>query len=33
LPANSDLFGLLYDSGFYERAKPADSARKETPMR
>jgi modulator of FtsH protease HflC len=37
LPANSDLFGLLYDSGFYERAKPpasvADSTRKETPMK
>lgn len=37
LPANSDLFGLLYDSAFYERAKPpaslADSAKKETPMR
>ena len=37
LPANSDLFGLLYDSGFHERAKPpaslADSLRKETPMK
>ncbi len=33
LPANSDLFGLLYDSGFHKRAKPpaslADSARKD----
>lgn len=31
LPANSDLFGLLHDSGFYERANPlaslADSAK------
>jgi modulator of FtsH protease HflC len=37
LPANSELFGLLYDRGFYERAKPpaslADSAKKETPIR
>ncbi len=37
LPANSELFGLLYDRGFYERAKPpaslADSAKKESPIR
>jgi modulator of FtsH protease HflC len=25
LPASSELFGLLYDSGFYERATPATS--------
>jgi modulator of FtsH protease HflC len=37
LPANSELFGLLYDSGFYQHVKPpaslADSTRKVEPIR
>jgi len=37
LPANSELFGLLYDSDFYERATPATSfagqREKGTPMK